>query len=63
MGAGFSGEFKGLTGNLGAVPLLICDGAGHWRYGEGTLALSDVAMQVADVEKQERFALFPRGPA
>jgi hypothetical protein len=36
--------------------LLICDGAGHWRYGEGTLALSDVAMQVADVEKQERFA-------
>lgn len=56
MGAGFSGEFKGLTGNLAAVPLLIRDGAGHWRYGEGTLALSDVAMQVADVEKQERFA-------
>lgn len=56
LGTQTGGEFKGLNGSLAAVPMLIRDGAGHWTYAGGTLALSDVAMQVSDVEKLARFA-------
>ncbi|WDF73856.1 intermembrane phospholipid transport protein YdbH family protein [Novosphingobium sp. KACC 22771] len=56
MGPGAAGEFKGLEGSLAAVPLLIQNGAGQWRYADGTLALSDVAVQVSDAVKPDRFA-------
>ncbi|NOW46594.1 hypothetical protein FHW96_002754 [Novosphingobium sp. SG751A] len=58
MGAGAAGEFKGLEGSLAAVPMLIKDGAGQWRYAGGALVLSDVAMQVSDVEPSPTKARF-----
>ncbi|WCT79009.1 intermembrane phospholipid transport protein YdbH family protein [Novosphingobium humi] len=56
MGTGAAGDFKGLEGSLAAVPMLIRNGAGQWRYADGALALADVALEVSDVETPARFA-------
>lgn len=47
---GFSGRFDGATGRIGAVPLLMSEGAGGWRLAAGALSL-DGAIRVADAEQ------------
>jgi len=47
---GFGGQFEGAAGKIGAVPLLISDGAGHWTLASSVLAL-DGAIRVADAQE------------
>lgn len=62
LGAGAEGAFAGLEGALAPVPAQIRQGAGRWRFADGVLALSDVALGVADRERVQRFApLVARG--
>ncbi len=46
---GFGGRFDGAAGKMGAVPLLISEGAGNWRLASSVLSL-DGGIRVADAE-------------
>ena len=48
-GDGVDGRFAGLDGQIGAVPLLIREGAGRWRFAGGALRL-DGAATIRDAE-------------
>ncbi len=48
------GQFAGLAGQIGGVPLIIDRGTGRWRFARGTLAL-DGALRVADADAEPRF--------
>lgn len=62
LGAAPGGSFAGMAGALAAVPMEIREGAGQWRYANGALALSDLALRVEDREKLARFGpLVARG--
>jgi hypothetical protein len=54
VGAGVAGRFGGGSGQIGAVPLLLSNAAGGWRFAGGVLAV-DGAMQVADAAASARF--------
>jgi hypothetical protein len=47
---GFSGRFEGAAGKIGAVPLLISEGAGGWRLAASTLSI-EAGIHVADAEQ------------
>ena len=47
---GLAGHFDGAAGKIGAVPLLISDGAGGWRLAASLLTI-DGALTVADAEQ------------
>ncbi len=47
---GFGGRFAGAAGKIGAVPLLISEGAGDWRLASSVLTLNG-AIKVADAEQ------------
>ena len=51
---GFAGTLKGAGGRIGAVPLIVEQGAGEWRFADGTLSLN-AAMTVRDSQAQARF--------
>ncbi len=53
-GGGMAGDFEGLAGDLAAVPLLIGEGAGSWRFAGGEL-VADGAINLADREEEARF--------
>lgn len=52
--AGLSGRFGGLDASLRAVPLLLSDSAGNWRWADGALSL-DAALTVSDRLADARF--------
>lgn len=49
-----AGTFGGAGGQIGAVPLVMSNAAGNWRYSGGTLAL-DGALAVSDADPAPRF--------
>ncbi|MFS0736535.1 YdbH domain-containing protein [Sphingomonas sp. 1P06PA] len=51
---GAVGRFSGLDGKLAAVPLLISEGTGDWRFDSGRLDL-DGAIRVDDAADDPRF--------
>lgn len=53
-GGGVAGDFAGLAGDLAAVPLLIGDGAGRWRFAGGEL-VAEGGISIADREEPVRF--------
>jgi translocation and assembly module TamB len=53
-GLGVAGGFAGLSGDLAAVPLLVGEGRGRWRFERGRLVL-DGRLAVADRLAPARF--------
>ena len=53
-GGGVSGRFAGGSGQIGAVPLLLGDAAGDWRFARANLALNG-GLTVADAAEAVRF--------
>ena len=53
-GGGISGRFAGGAGQIGAVPLLLSEAAGEWRFARANLALNG-ALTVADAAASARF--------
>ena len=51
---GAQGTFAGAAGQIGAVPLLLSEAAGHWRFANGALGLGGT-LQVADSADPARF--------
>ena len=51
---GFAGRLTGAGGQIGTVPLIVEQGAGDWRFAQGTLSLK-AAMTVRDSQAQARF--------
>ncbi|WP_160353280.1 intermembrane phospholipid transport protein YdbH family protein [Sphingorhabdus profundilacus] len=51
---GISGTLTGGAGKIGAVPLLIDEAAGNWRYLNNVLTL-DSGLKVLDAEQVDRF--------
>lgn len=51
---GAAGQFDGLSGKLAAVPLLISEGTGDWRFAGGRLDL-DGAIRIDDAADAPRF--------
>ncbi len=51
---GWRGQVSGLTGTLAAVPLLMDEVAGDWRWAEGALTL-DGGLRVRDAQRLARF--------
>jgi translocation and assembly module TamB len=51
---GVVGDFAGLSGDLAAVPLLIGDGAGRWRFAGGEL-VAEGGITVSDKQSPLRF--------
>lgn len=49
-----SGRFAGASGRIGAVPLMLGDGAGDWRWQGGALSLTGAAT-ISDSADQPRF--------
>ncbi|MEN7536044.1 intermembrane phospholipid transport protein YdbH family protein [Aurantiacibacter flavus] len=49
------GTFAEAAPYLPAVPLDIAQGAGTWRYADGVLALSDIALRLEDRAAPDRF--------
>ncbi|KRB86267.1 hypothetical protein ASE00_05950 [Sphingomonas sp. Root710] len=49
---GLAGRFDGAAGKIGAVPLLISEGAGGWRLQGSALSI-DGAIRVADAEQAD----------
>lgn len=55
---GFAGRIGGAGGQIGAVPLIVEQGAGGWRFAGGALSLK-VAMTVRDSQASARFNPMP----
>lgn len=53
-GPGLSGRFKGASGQIGKVPLIVGDASGQWRWANGALNLSGAAT-VSDEANPARF--------
>lgn len=53
-GGGIAGRFAGAGGNIGAVPLLLSDGAGPWALRSGVLTLAG-HLRIADRAASARF--------
>ena len=53
-GGGVAGSYAGLSGDLAAVPLLVREGAGDWRFAGGALAMEG-RVEVADKMQPARF--------
>lgn len=53
-GGGVAGGFTGLAGDLAGVPLLVSDGSGRWRFGNGMLN-AEGALTIADRQDPLRF--------
>ncbi|MFC3441262.1 YdbH domain-containing protein [Sphingobium rhizovicinum] len=51
---GFAGTLTGAGGQIGAVPLIVEQGAGDWRFAKGVLGLK-AAMTVRDSQAPARF--------
>lgn len=51
---GFAGKFGGAGGQIGAVPLIVEQGAGDWSFVKGALSLRAV-MTVRDLQDAARF--------
>jgi hypothetical protein len=51
---GIAGSYAGLSARLAAVPLLVGEGQGQWRFAGGALA-ADGRVQVADAVAPARF--------
>jgi hypothetical protein len=51
---GFGGTLAGAGGQIGAVPLIVEQGRGRWRFADAALAL-DAAMTVRDSQAPTRF--------
>ncbi|NTS63730.1 YdbH domain-containing protein [Sphingomonas sp. HHU CXW] len=54
VGNAIAGGFAGLSGQIANVPLLLGDGAGTWRFANGTLAVQG-ALRVRDAADSARF--------
>jgi hypothetical protein len=54
VGRDVEGTFRGLSGKLAAVPLLISDGTGRWSVRRGDLSLAG-SVRVADERDPDRF--------
>ena len=52
---GVGGRFDGLSGQIGAVPLRLTDGAGAWRLIGGALAVDGETLTVSDMAVEARF--------
>ena len=53
-GRGFAGGVEDAGGRIGAVPLIVENGRGEWRFADGALTLK-AALSVRDAEQQPRF--------
>ncbi|MBU3078540.1 YdbH domain-containing protein [Sphingomonas quercus] len=53
-GGGAGGDFSGAAGAIAKVPLLLSDGAGHWRFAAGGLDL-DGGFRLRDAAPSPRF--------
>lgn len=53
-GGGASGGFAGLTGKIGAVPLIASEGSGDWTFRDAILNLKG-KMRIADAASEPRF--------
>ena len=57
--SGITGSFAGAGGRIGAVPLVMADAAGNWRFAGGTLAV-DGGLTVSDAQTdRSRFRPLP----
>jgi len=57
-GSGLGGNFEGLGGQIGAVPLLLSEGKGDWAFQDGALSLKGgftLADAPADTNVKARF--------
>jgi hypothetical protein len=52
---GVQGRFAGLSGQIGAVPLRVSDGAGTWRLIGGALTMAAETLTVSDTLSDPRF--------
>lgn len=53
-GGGVAGRFRGASGQIGNVPLVVNDGAGRWRFAGGLLTV-DGQLMLSDAAEQPRF--------
>jgi len=53
-GRGVGGRFRGASGQIGNVPLLVSDVAGQWRFAGGLLTV-DGGLMVSDAAQPARF--------
>ncbi len=53
-GSGLAGDFLGLGGRIGAVPLVVSEGKGSWKFEDGNLALLG-GFTLSDAEAPARF--------
>ena len=58
-GTGVTGSFAGAGGQIGAVPLVMSDAGGHWRFAKGALGV-DGGLTVGDAQADHpRFKPLP----
>lgn len=53
-----SGSLSGAGGQIGAIPLVVEEGAGRWRFADSALSL-DAALTVRDAQAPRRFVPAP----
>ncbi|MFT3975982.1 MAG: YdbH domain-containing protein [Sphingomonas bacterium] len=53
-GQGFAGKVEDAGGRIGAVPLIVENGRGDWRFADGVLTFR-AALSVRDAEQKPRF--------
>ncbi len=56
-GSKAQGQFAGLSGNIGSVPLLLDDGHGSWSFASGNLAANG-GLRISDRAEERRFYPF-----
>ena len=54
LAGGATGRYTGVSGRIGAVPLLMSQGAGDWRFSRGVFT-TQAALRVADADPNLRF--------